>query len=144
MEKQWINLSNEHFPIEGTSLKGVKVDVLVSPYDVPEAVRGYLDNQQKCFVIEFKYISAEPTIERSQDANVTLRVGRNSGRLYAIQLDVTKFDTNNVQLRLEVAEVLRNVMTHLVQKPVSPMRKSNYRMAKSVIEENNKELILQP
>jgi hypothetical protein len=142
MDKQWINLANEHFPVEGTSLQGVKVDVLVSPYDVPEAVRGYFDPQQKCFVIEFKYISPEPTVERSQDENVTLRVGRNSGRLYAIHLDVRKFDANTVQLRLEVAEALRNVMTHLVQQPVSPMRKSNYKMAKSVIEDN-KELILQ-
>lgn len=143
MEKQWISLANEHFPMEGTSLQGVKVDVLVSPYDIPEAVRGYLDEQQECFVIEFKYISSEPTIERAQDENVTLRVGRNSGRLYAIHLDVRKFNPSNVQLRLEVAEALRNVMTHLVQQPVSPLRTSNYKMAKTVIEDKKKELILQ-
>jgi hypothetical protein len=143
MDKQWITLANEHFPVEGTSLNGIKVDVLVSPYDVPEAVRGYFCDERQCFIIEFKYISPEPTVERSQDENVKLSIGRHSGRLYAIHLDLRKFNANSVQLRLEVAKALRNVMTHLVQQPVSPMRTSNYKMAKSVIEENKQELISQ-
>jgi hypothetical protein len=142
MEKQWIPLSNAQFPIEHRSLQGVKVDVLVSPYDVPEAVRGHFDHSKRCFTIEFKYISQEAIVERSQDPNVKLWVGRNSGRLYAIELDLAKFSGNSVQLRLEVAEELRNVLTHLVKQPIFPMRESNYRMAKKVVE-TNKELILQ-
>src|ERR1035438_7110729 len=125
MEKQWITVrESESLPLEKRSLEGVRVDVLVSPYDVPEGVRGALREGGKQFVIEFKYISDEDTVEKQQDDNVKLRVGRNSGRLYALELDMTKFNANHIKLRLEVAEALKNVLTHLVKQPLSPLRRS--------------------
>jgi hypothetical protein len=142
MEKQWITVT-ESLPLEKRSLEGVKVDVLVSPYDVPEGVRGALSEDGKKFVIEFKYISQEDTVERQQDNNAKLRVGRSSGRLYALELDTSKFDPGNVRLRVEVAEALKNVLRHLVKQPVSPLRASNYKVAKQVVE-NYEDGILQP
>jgi len=142
MDDKWIPVT-EPLPLEKRQLEGMKVDVLLSPYDVPEAVRGFIRKDHKVFLIEFKYISQEDTIERPQSEHVKLRVGRNSGRLYAIELDLQKFGANHVQLRLEVAEALKNVLTHLVKEPVSPMRATNYKMAKKVVE-NHEDCILQP
>ena len=115
----------------------------VSPYDVPEAVRGYYCNNKKCFVIEFKYISPEDIVERKQSSRVTLRIGKNSGRLYAIELDVQSFEAGEVLCRVEVQQALRNVLTHLVQEPVISTRKSNYKFAKDAVEQNESQ-ILQP
>src|SRR6266853_4092407 len=102
MDDKWIPVT-EPLPLEKRQLEGVKVDVLVSPYDVPEGVRGFVSKDHKAFLIEFKYISQEDTIDRPQSESVKLRVGRNSGRLYAIELDLQKFGADHVQLRLEVA-----------------------------------------
>jgi hypothetical protein len=56
---------------------------------------------------------------------------------------MTKFNANHIKLRLEVAEALKNVLTHLVKQPLSPLRTSNYKLAKKVVE-SHEECILQP
>jgi hypothetical protein len=139
---EWIPIANLRPRVE-RNLQGVKVDVLVSPYDVPEALRGYYSPDKQCFVIEFKYISSEDTVEKDECPNVQVRVGKNSGRLYAIELAVKSFDASAVQLRIKVAEALRNVLTHLIQEPIAPSRSSNYSMAKDAVEKLESQ-ILQP
>jgi hypothetical protein len=142
-QMEWIRLEEVPPVVEKRNLQGVQVDVLVSPYDVPEAVRGYFCHQRQRFIIEFKYISSEDTVEKPQDQNVKIRVGRHSGRLYAIELDVKSLHANAVQLRLKIAEALRNVLTHLIQQPLSQMRTSNYRLAKDAVDKHEAR-ILQP
>jgi hypothetical protein len=139
---EWIPVADLRPRVE-RNLTGVKVDVLVSPYDVPEALRGFYSPNKQRFVIEFKYISTEDTVERSECPNVQVRVGRNSGRLYAIELDVKSLEANSVQLRIKVAEALKNVLTHLIQQPIMPSRSSNYSMAKDAVEKLENQ-ILQP
>lgn len=120
---------------------GVRVNVLVSPYDIPEAVRGYLAPDQKTFIIEFKYISSEDFLEQVLEPGVVIAIGRNSKRLYAIKLTVKAFQTDKVRLRLGVAETLSNAMTHLIEAPISEMREKNYRLAKDVIDKNESLLL---
>ncbi len=127
--------------IEHRKLQGVKVDVLVSPYDIPEAVRGDFIEGKNRFVIEFKYISEESTRERLLEPNVKVRIGKNSSRLYAIDLDMKALDASAVSLRVQVAEALRNVLTHLIQQPVSAVRQKNYKLAKDVIEQNETRIL---
>jgi len=130
--------------VEGKDLHGVKVEVLVSPYDVPQAVRGYFCDGRKFFTIEFRYISSEKEmIEKSLEEHVTVKIGKNSQRLYAISLDMQSLQANSIKLRLEVAETLKNVLTHLIQQPVSAIRESNYKLAKEAVEQNESR-ILQP
>jgi hypothetical protein len=138
----WIPLSELRPPVE-RNLHGVRVNVLVSPYDIPEAVRAFRDPQNDRFVIEFRYISTEDTKERDDNEHVKVRVGRNSGRLYAIEIDTKALQGNNIELRLEVKEALRNALTHLIQHPFTASRESNYRMAKDAVEQHQ-EQILQP
>jgi len=142
----WIPLNQlalEEERVERKKLEGVKVQVLVSPHDVPKALRGYVSDDGRSFTIEFCYISPEPTVEKSLEPHVTAQIGKNSGRLYAIKLDMRSLQAKSVSLRVEVAETLRNVLTHLIEQPVSQMRESNYKLAKEAVEQNESR-ILQP
>ncbi|MGK7913144.1 MAG: hypothetical protein AB4050_16955 [Synechococcus sp.] len=72
-------------------IRGRERQVMLSPYDVPKAIRGKLDEDRKRFAIEFSYIGNEDTSVES-DANtasshVYPRVGKHSGRLYGIEID---------------------------------------------------------
>jgi hypothetical protein len=93
------------------------------------------------FQIEFKYISSEDTYEKPEMENVRVRLGRNSGRLYAIELDVHALQATSVQLRIKIAEGLKTALTYLIKKPLNPMRSSNYSMAKEAVEKHETEIL---
>jgi hypothetical protein len=139
----WIPIANLSPRSERRDSQGVRVDLLVSPYDVPEALRGEYLREKGHFRIEFKYISTEDTSEKPEPdmENVTVRLGRNSGRLYAIELDVQALQATSVELRIKIAAELKNVLTHLIDKPLSPLRSSNYSMAKEAIEKHEQEIL---
>jgi hypothetical protein len=63
---------------------GIHISFKMSPYDVPEAVRGFLDESRDQFVIEFKYmLQEEPTRSEEKDG-VVFRIGKHSGRVYEL------------------------------------------------------------
>jgi hypothetical protein len=138
---EWIPIANLSPRPERRNLQGVRVDLLVSPYDVPSALRGEYLRDKGCFLIEFKYISNEETYEKPEMENVTVRLGRNSGRLYAIELNVKALKATSVELRIKIAEELKNVLTHLIEQPRSQLRSSNYSMAKEAVEMHQEEIL---
>src|SRR5712692_7577708 len=114
---EWIPIANLGSRSVRPDQQRERQDLLVSPYDVPEAIRGQYIREKRCFVIEFKYISTEATYEKPKMENVKVRVGRNSGRLYAIELDVQALQATSVELRIKIATELKNLLTHLIEKP---------------------------
>lgn len=87
--------NNKQQPLEFTKedltltqdIHGQRVEVMVSPYDVPEAIRVYQPTPAKRWVIEFKYISNEEervTFEPGVEAKFVL--GKFSGRLYELHI----------------------------------------------------------
>lgn len=78
---------------------GVSVRVGMSPYDIPDGVRGYYDDSIGKFVIEFRYMTSEEPCEPvAQNATTTLMLGINSRRLYAIHVDVDSIGAQAVEL----------------------------------------------
>jgi len=138
---EWIPIANLSPRPERRDSQGVWVDLLVSPYDIPEALRGEYVREKGYFQIEFKYISSEDTYEKPEMENVTVRLGRNSGRLYAIELDIHALQATSVQLRIKIAEELKNALTYLIKKPLNPLRSSNYSMAKEAVEKHENEIL---
>jgi len=61
-----------------------------SPYDLPSAVRGGIDNASRKFVIEFRYVWPEKgTVTHAcGDDHVEFVIGRVSRRLLEIHIDV--------------------------------------------------------
>ena len=114
-------------------IRGVEVELSVSPYDIPEAVRGYFSEVKDRFVVEFKYMAYEPTETKSEDRYTSLVLGKNSRRLYAIELDVTALQVDKVELRIGVVKEVNDTLDHLLQRSSAQTRLDNYRLAKDAI-----------
>ncbi|OGP48322.1 MAG: hypothetical protein A3K30_03255 [Deltaproteobacteria bacterium RBG_13_51_10] len=100
--QSWINIEQSKFATEFNSKKDKRVEfrVFVSPYDIPEAVRGFMDQDKKRFVIEFRYISDESVIEKKIDDNVNIFIGNNSKRVYSIEVDSQALHADQISLKL--------------------------------------------
>ncbi|UJS17258.1 MAG: hypothetical protein L3J17_15300 [Candidatus Jettenia sp.] len=118
----------------------VKVEFLVSSYDIPEAVRGSYNKEKDRFVIEFKYIGDEPTKEQPQDNYVTFVIGKNSGRLYGIEIDVKALRVEKVELRMKIKDEVKKTLNNLIQKPINRLRQDNYRLTQKALSEIEDEL----
>jgi hypothetical protein len=130
----WLDLDLDTETSERSQeIRGVKVELLVSPYDIPEAIRGYFHKSKERFVIEFKYIGYEPTTPKVEDRYTTLLVGKNSGRLYGIELDLNALGVESVEMRMRVAKEVHEAIDHLVNQPANPVRSENYRLVKDAI-----------
>jgi len=133
---QWLTLDPTEFENDAEqTINGVLFHVSVSPYDMPQAIRGGYDEGTRRFVIEFKYLSREETRTQQVDDHVTLRLGERSHRLYAIEADVEAMGVDGVLLRME--KVIDN-LTPSVADRSHPA--SNYAVAKRVINDKASEL----
>lgn len=118
----------------------VKVEFLVSSYDIPGAVRGSYNKEKDRFVIEFKYIGDEPTKAQPQDNYVTFVIGKNSGRLYGIEIDVKALRVEKVELRMKIKDEVKKTLNNLIQKPINRLRQDNYRLTQKALSEIEDEL----
>lgn len=131
MEGEWISLDQNVIdrPRRGR-FQGMEIEVELSPYELPEAVRGYLTDDEKTFIIEFKYLAgAEATVPQSAIDSVVIHLGRTSKRLYKIEIgtDVWAGAAHGVRFRMAQAiEALEN-------DPSRNLRKGNYEVAREVI-----------
>lgn len=101
---RWLRVDPSTFdPDETVVRRGVEFHVFLSPYDLPEAVRGRFDSALNRFVVEFRYVTDEPTASIIADPHVTLLVGASSKRLRQILVDVKGLGATEVALRIERA-----------------------------------------
>ena len=85
-----------------SEVHGVRVELALSPYDVPQGVRGYKEKNSNYFVIEFKYLTDERTrTVPHQNRGILVELGINSGRIYKIKLDFKALNCDTVELRLK-------------------------------------------
>src|SRR2546426_6163555 len=138
---RWLALSPEKLASDNQQkLRGVQLNILVSPYDVPDAVRGYYDPSLGRFVVEFRYMTDEKWSQKTQDQFVTLRIGRESKRLLGIEIDLNGLSAQTLSLRLHVPQLVEQAIERLSKEPHAPSREDNYRIAKDVITSRRKEL----
>jgi len=82
---RWIKLDPKRLDAkQQEATAGMHLEFSLSPYDIPESVRGYSDENQKRFVIEFKYMTEEPLNERKLSEHLSVMEGKNSSRLYRV------------------------------------------------------------
>lgn len=132
--REWILLDPKSLntQVKPANKSGVSVSVYLSPYDIPEAVRGYFDgDDSKCFVIEFKYMGGEEPMEAANNQqDITLMLGKKSGRLYRIILKPKEFPDGAVNLRLGLVE---QAIGNLAKRPPRKPRVGNYKLAREVL-----------
>jgi hypothetical protein len=122
------------------TIRGVDITLVTSPYDIPEAVRGDYNKELRRFVIEFRYMSDEPLERYKCGKDIILRIGRNSGRLYSIEIDIHDLSTQEINLRMNVAKAATNAINRLAHEAEKPQRQANYEVAKDAIEEKQNEI----
>lgn len=138
----WMPINRKDFDLRRKrQINNVELNVIISPYDVPEGVRGAFDDVLGRFVIEFSYIGDEPWRRESPDRHLTLRVGKKSNRLYGIEVDVHALKAESVVLRLGVPKLVSSALTRLSSREQS--RSDNYDLAREVIRRRESELFAQ-
>jgi hypothetical protein len=123
----WLRIDPELIEEKRTETAfGGRTSLSVSPYEIPEAIKGEFDSAAKSIVLEFKYIDDEPCISFKQGPNVTVDLGRNSRRMQRIRLGVagadrplesvttaiTRFEDENPGANVRNCEILVDVLTH--------------------------------
>lgn len=93
--EEWISVSQHELnEIESKEQRGIKLQFMLSPADLPTAWRGYHINSTT-LVVEFKYLSSnEAKVIQSQDDGVSIEAGKNSKRIYRIILDLLKIPSS--------------------------------------------------
>ncbi len=121
---------------ETVDIGGVKVELLVSPYDVPEAMRVRYVSELKRLVIEFKYIDAdEPIDAQNDDQHLTLYIGRNSKRLFKVEIDVDGLSSK------EISERTMTAIDRLINKSKSISFLDNYKLARRAVHNSRNQLM---
>ena len=133
---RWLRVDPATFDRHETVVgRGVEFHVFLSPYDLPEAVRGAFDRATNRFVIEFRYVTDEPTATVAADKHVTLFIGKNSKRLRRIAVDVKGMGAREVALRIDQAiDALPRAITGRVPT-------TNFTVARDVIHRKRPELL---
>lgn len=101
---EWLRLKNIQPHAGPSPSPDVLFDVVVSPYDVPEAVRGFRTAQEN-FRVEFRYIDGEEPSRPPERIGEHIKVfrGRITHRLLAIEVDVEAIGAQSVGLTISTA-----------------------------------------
>lgn len=133
---------------EKETIRGIEYNVFISPHDVPVAARGRYDPKIKRFVIEFRYIDDESWTREPQDDSLSLRVGRRSGRLYGLEVDVDRLAVDAVGVRLHAHSPERamhefeQALEQILDKPARRTgRKGNIQAVENVLRRRKKDLL---
>jgi hypothetical protein len=78
----------------------------LSPFDIPRSATVELERARMLLRVRFTYSDQEPTTEKEFDG-VTVRVGKHSGKVLALQTSCTQHDSG-VSVGLRLANALRN------------------------------------
>jgi hypothetical protein len=138
MISQWLKIDRRKFKTSRTHGHGIVF--LPSPYDLPEAVRGFIDQANGKLVIQIKYLGGpeepnEPLDTESQDEHLVFRVGRHSHRLYRIEIDPQRIGA--VRMLQDVDEGI----DWLSGERKRPTNRGRYSIAKIAVSERGRDLI---
>jgi hypothetical protein len=134
---RWIVLDPHLYdPTKPVIDRGVAFSVFLSPYDMPDAVRGRYDQARKRFIIDFRYISDEETEPKKVDTNVVVQIGRQTKRLHQIEVDIHALGAKQVAL----------ILTNAIERTPHALGAfripaANFAVAKDAIRANQVELL---
>ena len=92
MNTNWLPVvSSEARPLlADREIGGIRFKSSLSPYDIPLAMRARIDDERQMFIVEFKYPTEEPVVEKSSDCSASFEIGTLSKRLYRVNVDLRK------------------------------------------------------
>jgi hypothetical protein len=133
---KWIPVRPRQINLPRTmNIGGIESTVFLSPYDVPDGLRGRYDHEKGTFSIDFRYMGSEEPLERVEerriDEETVALVGRISGRLYRITvtLDAIGIPVRTSAARTEVGAAI----SRLANSHFHPMKVDNYEVSRQAI-----------
>jgi len=137
----WLEINPKEFSAsEHVQIRGVNIEVFLSPFDLPEAVRGSYDRDAKKFLIEFRYIGGNEPLATDMLESDTISIGKHSKRIYKIELgQVGLTEGEKIGLRLILPKV-NAVLESLEHNRDSARRAGNYRVAKKILQQRAEKL----
>ncbi|WP_223303833.1 hypothetical protein [Dokdonella koreensis] len=91
MTTSWIPVVNANKDLfVRREVRGTSVRVAPSPHDVPTCLRTVREEGDRKVILEVRYLDEEATIRRSVSEKVEAHVGRNSGRLHRLSVDLNR------------------------------------------------------
>lgn len=150
---EWLRLKNLTASVNPPPVQGVILDVVVSPYDVPEAVRGFKTAAGR-FRIEFRYIDGPEPASSPQILNnhVVAFEGRHSKRLLALEVDIDAMGAQAVGLSIstspdQVTQWLReridSALNAVVERHTKPVEKQMVETTKAALKTRESDLLNQ-
>jgi len=127
----------------GKSISPTRVHIMLSPYDVPNAVRSYHDDQDK-IVIEFRYIKIieDRSEYLGEDDGVSFEIGDKTQRIYKIFLDSLKVKKCEVNLSVYQENIDSALDEFIAYQESLDMKTTKYSAARSVIKDCAESLII--
>jgi hypothetical protein len=109
---EWVTVSQQLInKPESKNVRGVKIQFMLPPSDVPSATRAWIDESggpRGVINIEFKYLaSPEPQKTLAENDGLRFVVGKNSGRIYQMILDVVSVCGPEVQGDIQIGFGIR-------------------------------------
>jgi|GEM_PF-1985856 len=99
----------------GVDSRSVIIEMSLSPYDVPNQVRGDYDDSSKKFVVDFKYIDSEDVKVVVLDSHMSAMVGKSSGRIYSLLIDIDAIGADSVELKIKEKKLHQDADAALAQ-----------------------------
>lgn len=136
----WVKLDLEQ-PVHEHVLaqsEGATIEIAVSPYTIPDAVRGFYDRELERFVIQFRYLDDEPYDTQEIAESVWVRVGKYTERLHGIEIDVDSLTISGVRLNVKAPTLVDTAVDTLARQ--HPISQVNYDLTRGAIREHSAEL----
>lgn len=136
---KWIQMPAHDFvKFTDKEVSGVRLNVMLSPFDVPRRIRGDYNITINRFVIDFEYLEHEKTELQKLDENVSLDVGQNSGRIRRILIDVKRLNATSVGLGI-IIQAVDKALDELSSE-LGNERGEHYDLIKQVVASKRKQL----
>lgn len=133
----WIIVPQQDFirASESSSRPSEGVRFYRSPFDVPCRIRADVDDVTHLFSISFEYLGTEPQMSVALNEHVSVTVGKNSGRIYSVTIDMTGISTP-----AELERALFAALNSPLRDAITPSNLENYGAARGVIEKTKRKL----
>lgn len=142
---RWLKVKPDSYDQPAEVGLDVEVDIFISPYDIPDGVRGRYDESRKRFVVEFRYMVDEPYQKPKMTGPVQLRLGRYSNRIVGLEIDVDRLRASAVTVHAENPPLLTPYQA--VESAIQAMgrddgatRRENYRVTQKVLADKQDEI----
>jgi hypothetical protein len=135
---KWLPIDPKEFREEIIEKKtnDLKINLFLSPYDIPEAVSGDFDESRRLFVIKFKYLTEETLESKKYDDCITLSIGKNSQRLYEILVNVNEFSVKKIGIGVFVKQAIEKYESQ----DRSPVSRKGLNIARKVLARQGQEI----